>query len=293
MFKERTVLRLRKLDDLINKGIIDKIGDLLIDRNNECYITSDIVKRFNSEDRLVQIKSKACRINNSFLSEDDITYYEDWFEEYPIEGRYVCLKKSEDNNFYKVMECQDLYTIILENGCIYNTKDIDFDTKKFNKGDKIKLKDNAKINNVYNGVTLFKNIMFNTGTVIECDFDNTVLVETDEGKYWYGIDCIEKYEDDKKNEKTFNKLNDNPLKIVKKRYYFGDEETTIKIIPNQRTLKLAIKRSKEIGDIVWFDNADKVEHGFALNINETKQLIEYLTKLVNVIENSIEDEMKF
>lgn len=293
MFNEGNVLRLRKMEDLIKEGIIDKIGDLLIDRDNECYITSDMVKRFNSEDRLVQIKSKICSGNNSFLSKDGIIYYEDWFEERPIEGRYVCLKKSEDNNFYKAMECPDLDTIILENGYIYNTKDIDFDTRKFNKGEKVKLKDDAKINNVYNGVSLFKNIMFNIGTVIECDYDNTVFVDTDNGKYWYGIDCIEKYEDDKKNEKTFNKLNDNPLKIVKKRYYFGDEETTIKIIPNQPTLKLAIKRSKEIGDIVWFDNADKVEHGFTLNINETKQLIEYLTKLVNVIENSIEDEMKF
>ena len=300
IFEVGQVVRLRKLEKLVEDGVITNTSDLFLDRKNECFISKKMKENFDSETRLVKIKENIG--TKAILSEDDVVYYKDWFEPIASRDRYVYLKNDEHKHVYKIEKFIDIHTVVLDNGNSYDVKNIDFDAHKFKVGDKVKLKDDILFNVKYNGVTLSKYMKFDIGIVDEVDDDNTVSLTTniEDVNYWYGIDCLEKCEKTteetrkfERNEKIFKELESNPIKIVKVRDMFDKTEVRIKIEPNQSELRYAIDRAKNNGEIVWFDNSQKIKSGMALTLDETKQLIEYLTKLVNVIEDSIADECEF
>ena len=70
MIKVGKVVRLRKLENLIEDGILTKANDMLIDKYNECIITKRMRNVFESESRLIQIAEVFD--GNTFLSEDNI-----------------------------------------------------------------------------------------------------------------------------------------------------------------------------------------------------------------------------
>lgn len=155
MIKLGKVVRLRKLENLIKYGILTKMNDMLVDKYNECIISKKMKNVFESESRLIQIAEVFD--GNTFLSEDNIVYQADWIERTPLEGRRVSLKNDkEKKKFYEIVRFDDIYTITLNNGKTYHTDEIDFDTRMFNVGNKVKLKDDVKFEKKYNGVTLTK-----------------------------------------------------------------------------------------------------------------------------------------
>ena len=210
MIKVGKVVRLRKLENLIEDGILKEMNDMLIDKYNECIITKRMRNVFESESRLIQIAEVFD--GNTFLSEDNIVYQADWIERTPLEERRVSLKNDkEKKKFYEIVRFDDIYTITLNNGKTYHTDEIDFDTRMFNVGDKVKLKDDVKFEKKYNGVTLTKTLDFKVGTVKEVDDDNTVFVEVilNDGEiedFWYGIDCLEMYVENKEEGQEIDDL---------------------------------------------------------------------------------------
>ena len=176
MIKNGQIVRLRKLEDLVDESILVEIDGLLIDKYNDCIVSKKMLKCFESETRLVQIKEVFDV--DTFLSMDNVVFHTDWIENLPLEEKRVSLKvDKEKKEFYKIIRYSDFNTITLSNGNIYEADEIDFDTLKFNVGDKVKLMDNVVIDKVYNGITLTKELRFNIGTVKEVDEDNTVLVD--------------------------------------------------------------------------------------------------------------------
>ena len=93
MIKVGKVVRLRKLENLIEDGILTKMNDMLVDKYNECIITKRMRNVFESESRLIQIAEVFDE--NTFLSEDNIVYQTDWIERTPLEERRVSLKMTK------------------------------------------------------------------------------------------------------------------------------------------------------------------------------------------------------
>ena len=210
MIKNGQIVRLRKLEDLVDESILVEIDGLLIDKYNDCVVSKKMLKSFESETRLVQIKEVFDV--DTFLSMDNVVFHTDWIENLPLEEKRVSLKvDKEKKEFYKIIRYSDFNTITLSNGNIYEADEIDFDTLKFNVGDKVKLKDDAKFEKRYNGVTLTKTLDFKVGTVKEVNEHNTVFVEVilNDGeidKFWYGIDCLEMYVENKEERKEIDDL---------------------------------------------------------------------------------------
>ena len=210
MIKLGKVVRLRKLENLIEDGILTKMNDMLVDKYNECIITKRMRNVFESESRLIQIAEVFD--GNTFLSEDNIVYQTDWIERTPLEERRVSLKNDkEKKKFYEIVRFDDIYTITLNNGKTYHTDEIDFDTRMFNVGNKVKLKDDVKFEKKYNEITLTKTLDFKVGTVKKTDDDNTVFVDVvlkngDTEDFWYGIDCLEMYVENKEERKEIDDL---------------------------------------------------------------------------------------
>ena len=210
MIKNGQIVRLRKLEDLVDESILVDIDGLLIDKYNDCVVSKKMLKSFKSETRLVQIKEVFDV--GTFLSIDNVVFHTDWIENLPLEEKRVSLKvDKKKKEFYKIIRYSDFNTITLSNGNIYEADEIDFDTLKFNVGDKVKLMDNVVIDKVYNGITLTKESRFDIGTVKEVDEDNTVLVDVvlkngDTEGFWYGIDCLEMYVENKEERQEIDDL---------------------------------------------------------------------------------------
>lgn len=305
MIKLGKVVRLRKLENLIEDGILTKMNDMLVDKYNECIISKKMKNVFESESRLIQIAEVFD--GNTFLSEDNIVYQTDWIERTPLEERRVSLKNDkEKKKFYEIVRFDDIYTITLSNGRIYHTDEIDFDTRMFNVGDKVKLKDDVKFEKKYNGVTLTKTLDFKVGTVKEADDDNTVFVEVilNDGeidKFWYGIDCLEKYEansqiinDLSECAKRFNELESNLLIFTDKDRYKHDSgyirHIDVIVMPNQSEFARTLEAVKEDREVIWLENSDEIEGGLALTFEETKKLAKYLNDYIEVVEKALDIE---
>ena len=305
MIKVGKVVRLRKLENLIEDGILTKMNDMLVDKYNECIISKKMKNVFESESRLIQIAEVFD--GNTFLSEDNIVYQTDWIERTPLEERRVSLKNDkEKKKFYEIVRFDDIYTITLNNGKTYHTDEIDFDTRMFNVGDKVKLKDDAKFEKKYNGVTLTKTLDFKVGTVKEVDDDNTVFVEVilNDGeidKFWYGIDCLEKYEansqiinDLSECAKRFNELESNLLIFTDKDRYKYDSgyirHIDVIVTPNQSEFARTLEAVKEDREVIWLENSDEIEGGLALTFEETKKLAKYLNDYIEVVEKALDIE---
>ena len=262
---------------------------------------------FESESRLIQIAEVFD--GNTFLSEDNIVYQADWIERTPLEERRVSLKNDKKKKFYEIVRFDDIYTITLNNGKTYHTDEIDFDTRMFNVGDKVKLKDDAKFEKKYNGVTLTKTLDFKVGTVKEVDDDNTVFVEVilNDGeidKFWYGIDCLKMYVENKeerqeiddlsKCREMFEELESRPLMFNKETYRYDiehEDDVYVTIQLNQEKFDVALRRVKEkYGDVIWFESSDKVDGGLALTFEETKKLVKYLNEYINIMETALDIE---
>ena len=305
MIKVGKVVRLRKLENLIEDGILTKMNDMLVDKYNECIISKKMKNVFESESRLIQIAEVFD--GNTFLSEDNIVYQTDWIERTPLEERRVSLKNDkEKKKFYEIVRFDDIYTITLNNGKTYHTDEIDFDTRMFNVGDKVKLKDDVKFEKKYNGVTLTKTLDFKVGTVKEVDDDNTVFVEVilNDGeidKFWYGIDCLEKYEansqiinDLSECAKRFNELESNLLIFTDKDRYKYDSgyirHIDVIVMPNQSEFARTLEAVKEDREVIWLENSDEIEGGLALTFEETKKLAKYLNDYIEVVEKALDIE---
>lgn len=305
MIKVGKVVRLRKLENLIEDGILTKTNDMLIDKYNECIITKRMRNVFESESRLIQIAEVFD--GNTFLSEDNIVYQADWIERTPLEERRVSLKNDkEKKKFYEIVRFDDIYTITLNNGKTYHTDEIDFDTRMFNVGNKVKLKDDVKFEKKYNGVTLTKTLDFKVGTVKEVDDDNTVFVEVilNDGeidKFWYGIDCLEKYEpnsqiinDLSECAKRFNELESNLLIFTDKDRYKHDSgyirHIDVIVMPSQSEFAHTLEAVKEDREVIWLENSDEIEGGLALTFEETKKLAKYLNDYIEVVEKALDIE---
>lgn len=308
MIKNGQIVRLRKLEDLVDESILVKIDGLLIDKYNDCVVSKKMLKSFESETRLVQIKEVFDV--GTFLSMDNVVFHTDWIENLPLEEKRVSLKvDKEKKEFYKIIRYSDFNTITLSNGNIYEADEIDFDTLKFNVGDKVKLMDNVVIDKVYNGITLTKELRFDIGTVKEVDEDNTVLVAAvfkngDTEDFWYGIDCLEKYEENKeerqeiddlsKCREMFEELESRPLMFNKETYRYDiehEDDVYVTIQLNQGEFDVALRRVKEkYGDVIWFESSDKVDGGLALTFEETKKLVKYLNEYINIMETALDIE---
>lgn len=305
MIKVGKVVRLRKLENLIEDSILTKMNDMLVDKYNECIITKRMRNVFESESRLIQIAEVFD--GNTFLSEDNIVYQADWIERTPLEERRVSLKNDkEKKKFYEIVRFDDIYTITLNNGKTYHTDEIDFDTRMFNVGNKVKLKDDVKFEKEYNGVTLTKTLDFKVGTVKEVDDDNTVFVEAilNDGeidKFWYGIDCLEKYEansqiinDLSECAKRFNELDSNSLIFTDKDRYKHDSgyirNIDVIVTPNQSEFARALEAVKEDREVIWLENSDEIEGGLELTFEETKKLAKYLNDYIEVVEKALDIE---
>lgn len=305
MIKNGQIVRLRKLEDLVDESILVEIDGLLIDKYNDCVVSKKMLKSFESETRLVQIKEVFDV--DTFLSMDNVVFHTDWIENLPLEEKRVSLKvDKEKKEFYKIIRYSDFNTITLSNGNIYEADEIDFDTLKFNVGDKVKLKDGAKFEKKYNGVTLTKTLDFKVGTVKEVNEHNTVFVEVilNDGeidKFWYGIDCLEKYEansqiinDLSECRKMFEELESRPLMFNKETYRYDiehEDDVYVTIQLNQGEFDVALRRVKEkYGDVIWFESSDKVDGGLALTFEETKKLVKYLNEYINVMEKALDIE---
>ena len=308
MIKLGKVVRLRKLENLIKDGILTKMNDMLVDKYNECIISKKMKNVFESESRLIQIAEVFD--GNTFLSEDNIVYQADWIERTPLEERRVSLKNDkEKKKFYEIVRFDDIYTITLNNGKTYHTDEIDFDTRMFNVGNKVKLKDDVKFEKEYNGVTLTKTLDFKVGTVKEVDEDNTVLVDAvfkngDTEDFWYGIDCLEMYVENKeerqeiddlsKCREMFEELESRPLMLNKETYRYDiehEDDVYVTIQLNQGEFDVALRRVKEkYGDVIWFESSDKVDGGLALTFEETKKLVKYLNEYINIMETALDIE---
>ena len=307
MIKLGKVVRLRKLENLIKDGILTKMNDMLVDKYNECIISKKMKNVFESESRLIQIAEVFD--GNTFLSEDNIVYQADWIERTPLEERRVSLKNDkEKKKFYEIVRFDDIYTITLNNGKTYHTDEIDFDTRMFNVGNKVKLKDDVKFEKKYNGVTLTKTLNFKVGTVKEVDDDNTVFVEVilNDGeidKFWYGIDCLEKYEansqiinDLSECAKRFNELESNLLIFTDKDRYKHDSgyirHIDVIVMPNQSELARTLEAVKEGREVIWLENSDEIEGGLALTFEETKKLAKYLNDYIEVVKKALDIEKR-
>ena len=308
MIKNGQIVRLRKLEDLVDESILVDIDGLLIDKYNDCVVSKKMLKSFESETRLVQIKEVFDV--STFLSIDNVVFHTDWIENLPLEERRVSLKvDKEKKEFYKIIRYSDVNTITLSNGNIYEADEIDFDTLKFNVGDKVKLMDNVVIDKVYNGVTLTKELRFDIGTVKEVDEDNTVLVDAvlkngDTEDFWYGIDCLEMYVENKeerqeiddlsKCREMFEELESRPLMLNKETYRYDiehEDDVYVTIQLNQGEFDVALRRVKEkYGDVIWFESSDKVDGGLALTFEETKKLVKYLNEYINIMETALDIE---
>lgn len=308
MIKNGQIVRLRKLEDLVDESILVDIDGLLIDKYNDCVVSKKMLKSFESETRLVQIK-EVFDIS-TFLSIDNVVFHTDWIENLPLEERRVSLKvDKEKKRFYKVIRYSDVNTITLSDGNIYEADEIDFDTLKFNVGDKVKLMDNVEIDKTYNGITLTKTLRFNIGTVREVDEDNTVLVDVvlkngDTEGFWYGIDCLEMYVGNKeerqeidglsKCREMFEELDSRPLMFNKETYRYDiehEDDVYVTIQLNQGKFDVALRRVKEkYGNVIWFESSDKVDGGLALTFEETKKLVKYLNEYINIMETALDIE---
>lgn len=308
MIKNGQIVRLRKLEDLVDESILVDIDGLLIDKYNDCVVSKKMLKSFESETRLVQIKEVFDV--STFLSIDNVVFHTDWIENLPLEERRVSLKvDKEKKRFYKVIRYSDVNTITLSNGNTYEADEIDFDTLKFNVGDKVKLMDNVEIDKTYNGITLTKTLRFDIGTVTEVDEDNTVLADVvlkngDTEGFWYGIDCLEMYVENKeerqeiddlsKCREMFEELESRPLMFNKETYRYDiehEDDVYVTIQLNQEKFDVALRRVKEkYGNVIWFESSDKVDGGLALTFEETKKLVKYLTDYVEVMEKALDIE---
>lgn len=308
MIKNGQIVRLRKLEDLVDESILVDIDGLLIDKYNDCVVSKKMLKSFESETRLVQIKEVFDV--STFLSIDNVVFHTDWIENLPLEEKRVSLKvDKEKKRFYKVIRYSDVNTITLSNGNTYEADEIDFDTLKFNIGDKVKLMYNVEIDKTYNGITLTKTLRFNIGTVKEVDEDNTVLVDVvlkngDREAFWYGIDCLEMYVENKeerqeiddlsKCREMFEELESRPLMFNKETYRYDiehEDDVYVTIQLNQEKFDVALRRVKEkYGDVIWFESSDKVDGGLALTFEETKKLVKYLTDYVEIMEKALDIE---
>lgn len=308
MIKNGQIVRLRKLEDLVDESILVEIDGLLIDKYNDCVVSKKMLKSFESETRLVQIKEVFDV--GTFLSMDNVVFHTDWIENLPLEEKRVSLKvDKEKKRFYKVIRYSDVNTITLSNGYICEADEIDFDTLKFNVGDKVKLMDNVVIDKVYNGITLTKELRFNIGTVKEVDEDNTVLVDAvlkngDTEDFWYGIDCLKMYVENKeerqeiddlsKCREMFEELESRPLMFNKETYRYDiehEDDVYVTIQLNQGEFDVALRRVKEkYGNVIWFESSDKVDGGLALTFEETKKLVKYLNEYINIMETALDIE---
>lgn len=305
MIKNGQIVRLRKLEDLVDESILVEIDGLLIDKYNDCVVSKKMLKSFESETRLVQIKEVFDV--STFLSIDNVVFHTDWIENLPLEEKRVSLKvDKEKKRFYKVIRYSDVNTITLSNGNTYEADEIDFDTLKFNVGDKVKLMDNVEIDKTYNGITLTKTLRFNIGTVREVDEDNTVLVDVvlkngDTEDFWYGIDCLEKYEansqiinDLSECAKRFNELESNLLIFTDKGRYKHDSgyirHIDVIVMPNQSEFARTLEAVKEDREVIWLENSDEIEGGLALTFEETKKLAKYLNDYIEVVEKALDIE---
>lgn len=308
MIKNGQIVRLRKLEDLVDESILVEIDGLLIDKYNDCVVSKKMLKSFESETRLVQIKEVFDV--STFLSIDNVVFHTDWIENLPLEERRVSLKvDKEKKEFYKIIRYSDVNTITLSDGNTYEADEIDFDTLKFNVGDKVKLMDNVEIDKTYNGITLTKTLRFDIGTVTEVDEDNTVLVDAvlkngDTEDFWYGIDCLEMYVENKeerqeiddlsKCREMFEELESRPLMFNKETYRYDiehEDDVYVTIQLNQDEFDVALRRVKEkYGNVIWFESSDKVDGGLALTFEETKKLVKYLTDYVEVMEKALDIE---
>ena len=308
MIKNGQIVRLRKLEDLVDESILVDIDGLLIDKYNDCVVSKKMLKSFESETRLVQIKEVFDV--STFLSIDNVVFHTGWIENLPLEEKRVSLKvDKEKKRFYKVIRYSDVNTITLSNGNTYEADEIDFDTLKFNVGDKVKLMDNVEIDKTYNGITLTKTLRFNIGTVREVDEDNTVLVDVvlkngDTEGFWYGIDCLEMYVENKeerqeiddlsKCREMFEELESRPLMFNKETYRYDiehEDDVYVTIQLNQGEFDVALRRVKEkYGDVIWFESSDKVDGGLALTFEETKKLVKYLNEYINIMETALDIE---